>query len=669
MKQRAEQTKSQITEATVRYQNRNIFATQWLALAAALLISGSLLAFDAFSERKATLAAESERAQAASTVIQLSVKESFEQSDKVMLALRQEILESGIGQKFNLRLQTLAEAMPLIRSLNVHDSSGTIVASSRPEILGMNKHFEERDYFKQAQEGKYETMFIAPPFSTATNVYTVVLSRKLIDSSGAFAGVITATLDPANFYPLLNSVIYADDMLVSLHHSAGIVFGIAPATHAELIGKNLDKPDSMFLKHRHSGLDATVAQGLQIATGQVRLTAQLDIKQREPGNGQYVTVTVSRLLDDVLAQSKRNAVVKLAIWLVFSVVLLAGMWFHQRRVTSITLREEKAQDLVKVMREEQAQAIVERFELALAQSEQLARTTIDTVPDAICVLDRTGIIIEVNQAWRDFYDVNCDDARSHNFALGTNYLVCELAADANVPEGPLMAQGLAAVLAGERTEFCIEYPCHSPTDKRFFFARLKRFPCDSGQVLIAHGNVTERKKIELELARMAQTDVLTGINNRRHFMQLSETELSRTERHGGPLSVLMIDIDHFKRINDTRGHQVGDTVIQMLATVCKQQLRDLDVVGRLGGEEFAVTMPSADHEQAMQVAERLRQTIESICVPVKQGLPVRFTVSIGLTSLSITTINLDTLLDQADQALYQAKNKGRNQVCSFMNTV
>ncbi|MEO6853003.1 MAG: diguanylate cyclase [Rhodoferax sp.] len=313
---------------------------------------------------------------------------------------------------------------------------------------------------------------------------------------------------------------------------------------------------------------------------------------------------------------------------------------------------------------------LKRAQLAVMESEKFARSIIDTVPETICVLDKTGTIIAVNQAWRDFYDANYGGSQPLNYALGTNYLqVCESAAGADATEAPLMAKGLAAVLAGERDQFSVEYPCDSPTEQRFFFARVQRFPGDSGHVLVAHGNITDRKMIELELARMAHTDVLTGLNNRRHFMQLSETELSRTSRHGGALSLLMLDIDHFKRINDTHGHQVGDAVIQMVAAVCRKQLRDLDVIGRLGGEEFAVTMPNADQAQAMAIAERLRQAIEAASVPLAQGLPVRFTVSIGVTLLSNGLTNLDTLLDQADQALYRAKNKGRNQVCGFFDTV
>lgn len=308
---------------------------------------------------------------------------------------------------------------------------------------------------------------------------------------------------------------------------------------------------------------------------------------------------------------------------------------------------------------------LKRAQLALAESEQFVRTTIDTVPETICVLNNAGVIIAVNQAWRDFYDANCEDPRSVNYALGANYLkVCELASSADVGAAE-MAQGLAAVLAGEREEFSVEYPCDSPTEKRFYFARVKRFAGGSGNVLVAHGNVTGRKMMELELARMAHTDVLTNLNNRRHYLQLSETELSRISRYGGVLSVLMLDIDHFKQINDTHGHQTGDSVIQLLAAICREELRDLDVIGRIGGEEFAVTMPNADYAQAMQIAERLRQAIDAASVPLPQGPSLRFTVSMGVTTLSKAQEPLQRLLDQADQALYQAKKSGRNRVCGY----
>ena len=177
-------------------------------------------------------------------------------------------------------------------------------------------------------------------------------------------------------------------------------------------------------------------------------------------------------------------------------------------------------------------------------------------------------------------------------------------------------------------------------------------------------NIAERKKAEKELERLAQTDSLTGLANRRHFMQQAEQELSRTKRYGGQLSVLMMDIDHFKTVNDTYGHQTGDLVLKALSAVCHATLREIDFVGRIGGEEFAIMLPQTAGPQAMGAAERLRQAIAGTGVPLEHGMPLHFTVSIGVATLADTQINLDTLFGFADKALYDAKHGGRNRACA-----
>lgn len=146
-------------------------------------------------------------------------------------------------------------------------------------------------------------------------------------------------------------------------------------------------------------------------------------------------------------------------------------------------------------------------------------------------------------------------------------------------------------------------------------------------------------------------------------MALAEIELSRTLRYGGELSVLMIDIDHFKNVNDTHGHPTGDRVLQTLGRMFSDSFRTIDIVGRLGGEEFAAVLPQTGCAQAVEVAERLRQTIQATALPLAEGLPLHFTVSIGVATLRDTTTNLDTLLGYSDVALYDAKHGGRNRVC------
>ncbi|HTY04564.1 MAG TPA: sensor domain-containing diguanylate cyclase [Rhodocyclaceae bacterium] len=175
-------------------------------------------------------------------------------------------------------------------------------------------------------------------------------------------------------------------------------------------------------------------------------------------------------------------------------------------------------------------------------------------------------------------------------------------------------------------------------------------------------SAAETEILQAELERQAHTDSLTGLLNRRHFLTLAEKELSRAERYGGPVAVLMMDIDHFKKINDTYGHQIGDEVLQRLAERCRLELRDIDAIGRMGGEEFAVLLPQTEADVALEVAERLRQVIAETAVPLDRGLPLHFTVSIGVAATRGAVPNIDTLLSQADDALYEAKDAGRNRI-------
>ena len=178
-------------------------------------------------------------------------------------------------------------------------------------------------------------------------------------------------------------------------------------------------------------------------------------------------------------------------------------------------------------------------------------------------------------------------------------------------------------------------------------------------------DVTDRKAIERKLERLAQIDPLTGVFNRRHFMLLAEKELARANRYGSALSVLMLDIDHFKRVNDTHGHQAGDRVLRALGEIFRGILREMDFVGRIGGEEFAVVLPQTAIGQAIEVAERLRRAVEQTGIPLEHGLPLIVSVSIGAASLSSPNTNIDTMLGNADKALYAAKNEGRDCVRAF----
>lgn len=177
-------------------------------------------------------------------------------------------------------------------------------------------------------------------------------------------------------------------------------------------------------------------------------------------------------------------------------------------------------------------------------------------------------------------------------------------------------------------------------------------------------DITERKQLERELDRLARTDPLTGLSNRRDFYTLAERELARSRRFNAPLSLFMLDIDHFKDVNDRYGHAAGDEVLRRLSQTCRGMLRETDVLARIGGEEFAVLMPETTLEQSFEVADKLRTRLADTPIVLPDAQSISFTVSIGISHVLATDTDIDMMLKRADAALYQAKNSGRNQVCS-----
>jgi diguanylate cyclase (GGDEF)-like protein/PAS domain S-box-containing protein len=176
-------------------------------------------------------------------------------------------------------------------------------------------------------------------------------------------------------------------------------------------------------------------------------------------------------------------------------------------------------------------------------------------------------------------------------------------------------------------------------------------------------DISKLKGLEEELSHQVNHDFLTGLNSRSWFMRQAEIELHRAARYSNPLSVLMLDIDFFKHINDTHGHQAGDMVLKSVADLCKHMLRDSDICGRLGGEEFALLLPETDHHQAFEVAERLRAGIEKakIILPSDETT-LQLTVSMGVSSMTTKEDTVESMIARADKALYEAKHTGRNRV-------
>lgn len=232
------------------------------------------------------------------------------------------------------------------------------------------------------------------------------------------------------------------------------------------------------------------------------------------------------------------------------------------------------------------------------------------------------------------------------------------------PEDNALIQSTIAESIVQQQAFSLEYRL-TRKDGRQIWVWERGRAVEDGSETILEGIVldnSEHKRLEQELAEQAIRDPLTGLINRRELSRLLNEEIRRAERYGRHLAVAWIDLDHFKRVNDHHGHAAGDTVLQWLSQLLTDSIRSVDVIGRVGGEEFVALFPEMDLEEAMEAAERLRKLVSHQGVTLADGLEVRLTISLGVALYPDHGGTAEELCIAADRAMYRAKESGRNRV-------
>ena len=292
----------------------------------------------------------------------------------------------------------------------------------------------------------------------------------------------------------------------------------------------------------------------------------------------------------------------------------------------------------------------------IRHSDQLdvLRAALDNVEQGIILLDAQFHARFMNAAARKLAGISAEEAarKPHFFQLVNNN---RLAGAFDVPAADLdafIARRIALVKTGDPT----------PADLRLGDGRIVRSHCaalpDGGRML-TYTDVTDLVRHAEELERLATTDAMTNLHNRRHFLALAEAEWSRFQRYHRPLTLLLIDLDRLKGINDRFGHAAGDAAMVTAAEVFRNNRREPDIVARVGGDEFAMLLPETDLAQGEAVADRLRHELKGRPLAADDG-GLTLTVSIGLAQAAVSMPNIDALMKAADRALYQAKAAGRD---------
>ncbi|MBL1140828.1 MAG: sensor domain-containing diguanylate cyclase [Proteobacteria bacterium] len=290
---------------------------------------------------------------------------------------------------------------------------------------------------------------------------------------------------------------------------------------------------------------------------------------------------------------------------------------------------------------------------------------LDSITGHITVINEEADIVYVNKSWNEFgLDNSCHIVPKWD---GVNYLdECDKAAAKGDDIGGQAAAGIREVMNNEQRLFYLEYPCHSPDEQRWFMMRVTPFSMQGNKYyVIIHQNITERKLAEEKVEAISRLDGLTGISNRRCFDEFFHQEWNRCSRLKSPVSFAIIDVDYFKKINDTYGHLAGDDCLIKLAQVLeKYTKRPGDMCARYGGDEFVIVFGQTSLDISSDLINNVYKEICLLNIPnEKSPISSTVTVSIGLADMTPGKVNNENkLIDKTDKMLYSAKENGRNQV-------
>ncbi len=299
------------------------------------------------------------------------------------------------------------------------------------------------------------------------------------------------------------------------------------------------------------------------------------------------------------------------------------------------------------------------------ESCRFLQQVVDSVAENIVVVDAGGHIVFVNRSWIDF-------GRSNGCVgdidwRGQDYLeICDRAAAMGEDFGRKAAAGIRTVMAGDADSFYLEYPCHSPDVKRWFMMRTTPFAFEGEPYcVLSHQDITERKLAEEAVQRSSRIDALTKVANRRGFDEFLAGEWGRCARLGVPVSLALIDIDHFKLLNDSYGHQAGDECLERIGALLERfARRPGDLGARYGGEEFALVLGNTAAGVARAIIGALMEEIRALGIPnTRSPTHPTVTVSVGLATLRPGPQNSAAdLVGAADALLYTAKKDGRDRL-------
>ncbi|KAA0072518.1 diguanylate cyclase [Tardiphaga sp. P9-11] len=558
--------------------------------------------------------------------------DTFELADNVVTGLVHRLGIDGDGPEAIARLQTFIDlrkpTLGRIRGLFVYDETGRWLATTESVNLnGLNN--SDRDYFRYHAQSADRGMLIGRPVkSRSGGQWIITASKRFNHPDGRFAGVVLATVDVSYFTQFFNKFTIGQKGAISLLSSDGIMLARSP-DDGTYVGRDLSS--TPLFKERTK----------RPASGTYYFRSPLDGVQRlsfyKTSDHFPLMVLATKAEDEVLASWRRDAAVRMMFVVALLLIIAVIGFFFIRQLQA---RQRMAAEL----------------EAKEADFRLLAEESSDMVT-------RIGMDERIHY-------VSPSSSRVVGWApeqlMGTPAL-----AGVNTEDLPRVKALVAALKRGDQQDARIVYRSRHRERSEIWIESTMRVTkgYETGEingVVAISRDMTEHKDLERKLASLATLDGLTGIANRRHFDEHLEREWARARRDGTPLSLLMIDVDQFKKYNDRYGHQAGDACLQSVAQALAAQVRrPADLAARYGGEEFVLLLPDTDRAGCELISSKIRDSLAAIGIDHELNLPSqKVTVSIGgaIAALQDAKASSSSLVEAADRALYAAKDEGRDRL-------
>nr|WP_314547174.1 EAL domain-containing protein [uncultured Massilia sp.] len=611
--------------------------TEWLLLAAGLLSTGLLLAGMAWNERRTALEADAERMREQAQVIDQALHRQFEAVRWSLQGSREALgADTACGPACRRTLlQSLKRAMPGVRALMALGPDGRIVLSN--DDLGERRLDDRRFLARVPRMCSGDTLYLSDPFEAQPDRFDLKVAMSLSPLDGCGRGAVVAILNPEYFDAVMRSALYAADMTISISDLAGRRLLYVPPDPIEMRAVPAHA-DPLLAAHRATGRLVTV-QRARDASGTERLVVQRSMRLADLGLERTLVIGLSRNADLTGMGWRRVALASLAGWALFWLACATALLLAQRRRGALERLARSA--------EAERMEAAERVDLALAGA-------------SIGLWD-----------WHIVSGRRSVDARACailGYTSGEQETMDPEGMDLVHPEDrDALHAALDRHLHGATPDFEAEFRMRH-RNGHWVWVQSRGKVVERGadgqpvRMVGTRSDISARKQAEADIAHLAFYDGLTNLPNRRLLMDRLGHALAKCERNGGYGAVLFIDLDNFKLLNDTRGHDIGDRLLEMVAFRLQQVTRDIDTVARLGGDEFVLlledlgtTAPDAG-AHAELVARKIVNAL-SLAYTL-DGHELRSTPSIGAALFGNGHVVAHDLLRQADMAMYEAKSAG-----------